>query len=313
MSTIPAPPTTLTTPLPTTEEILPRRRGENFPVALRALPAPLRADLEALYSFARLVDFVGDEYAGDRGAALDRLAAELDAALAGGRPPEGASSPVAGVAAMVARRRLDPRALYDLVAANRMDQEVASYATFEDLMGYCALSANPVGRLVLGIFGVGTPRRVALSDSVCSGLQLAEHWQDVAEDAAAGRVYVPVEDLERFGVTASDLTAGAAGPAPGTPAVGGPTRDPAGPRLRALMAFEAARAGGLLAAGDALVASLRGWARVAVAGYVAGGRAALDALAAARFDPRAGAPRPTTARTAWHAARLLAGRHRGDE
>ncbi|HLI23793.1 MAG TPA: squalene/phytoene synthase family protein, partial [Acidimicrobiales bacterium] len=184
--------------------------------------------------------------------------------------------------------------LHDLIAANRMDQQVATYPTYGALLEYCRLSANPVGRLVLGVFGAATPERTALSDSVCSGLQLAEHWQDVAEDAAAGRVYIPVEDMERFGVAVSDLT--------------GPTSGPGGARLRALLAFEATRARRLLDAGDTLVRSLGGWARVAVAGYVAGGRAALDALAAAGFDPRPGTPRPRPARTAAHAASLLWGR-----
>ena len=88
---------------------------------------------------------------------------------------------------------------------------VSGYATFDELVGYCRLSANPVGRLVLAAFGVADPERIAWSDRICTGLQLAEHWQDVAEDAAAGRIYLPADDLARFGVDARELSAGAAG------------------------------------------------------------------------------------------------------
>jgi phytoene/squalene synthetase len=124
----------------------------------------------------------------------------------------------------------------------------------------------------------------------------ASPCQDVAEDAAAGRVYIPAEDMERFGVAAADLT--------------GPTSGASGARVRALLSFEATRARRLLDAGDALVGSLHGWARLAVAGYVGGGRAALDALAAAGFDPRPGTPRPRAVRAGWHAVALVASRRR---
>src|SRR6185312_4190217 len=92
----------------------------------------------------------------------------------------------------------------DLIAANRQDQIVSRYPTFSDLLGYCKLSANPVGRIVLYVFGVFTEARAGLSDQVCTALQLAEHWQDVAEDYQAGRIYLPAEDMARYGVTESD-------------------------------------------------------------------------------------------------------------
>ena len=95
----------------------------------------------------------------------------------------------------------------DLIQANRQDQVVTRYATAADLFGYCELSANPVGRIVLHVFGAFTPERAALSDRVCTALQLAEHWQDVAEDLRAGRVYLPGEDMARFGCTEDDLAA----------------------------------------------------------------------------------------------------------
>ena len=155
----------------------------------------------------------------------------------------------------------------DLIQANRQDQVVARYPTFDDLVGYCRLSANPVGRIVLYVFGSFSETRAELSDSVCTALQLAEHWQDVAEDLRAGRIYLPAEDMDRFGCTEEDL-AGASTPA----------------QVRELLAFEVARARAMLDVGAPLIGMLRGAARAAVAGYVAGGRAALAAIAAADYD-----------------------------
>ena len=128
---------------------------------------------------------------------------------------------------------------------------------------------------MLYIFGVATPERIALSDNICTALQLAEHWQDVAEDLGHGRIYLPGEDLERFGCTEADLA--------------GPT---AGPAVRELMRFEVDRASALLDDGAPLVGTLRGAARLAVAGYVAGGRAALAAIRGQRYDVLARTARP---------------------
>jgi squalene synthase HpnC len=193
------------------------------------------------------------------------------------------------LAATVAECGLPRQPLRDLIQANRQDQLVSRYQTFDDLAGYCELSANPVGRIVLYVFGVHTPRRAALSDHVCTALQLAEHWQDVAEDLRAGRIYLPAEDLDRFGCTPQDLAAPAAGPA-----------------VRALMSFQVARASALLSAGSPLIATLRGAARLAVAGYVAGGRAALAAIENARYDVLAATPRPAKRRLAVELARAYA-------
>jgi phytoene synthase len=146
------------------------------------------------------------------------------------------------------------------------------------------LSANPIGAAVLGIAGALTHEREALSDRVCSGLQVVEHLQDVGEDAAAGRIYLPADDLQRFGVVDADLIAAEASPA-----------------LRSLVAFELARARELLAAGIPLTRSLRGWCRLTVAGYVAGGLAAADAIEAAGYDVLAGSVRPRRVRTLRHA------------
>lgn len=257
--------------LPRPAEVMARAGSENFPVASRALPRALRADLLALYGFGRLVDETGDAAPGDRLAALDWLEEDLARGLAGR-----AEHPlVQGAATVVRAHGLSPTPLRALVEANRRDQRVRRYETFSELLGYCALSANPVGHLVLGVLGAATPERVTLADAVCTGLQLAEHWQDVAEDLRSGRLYVPLEDLRRFGCREADLAAG----------------PPAPPRVRALMAFEVARARALLDQGAPLARTLSGRARVAVAGFVGGGRAALAAIARADHDVLGGPPR----------------------
>jgi squalene synthase HpnC len=257
--------------LPRASELLGRASGENFPVASVVLPKEARRHLFAFYGFSRLVDYLGDDYSGNRLDALRWLESETRSALDEPVEPQtGSESPgVLIVHAATSARDLgiDPQPLFDLIEANRRDQEVASYETFEDLLGYCRLSANPVGRLVLGVFGVGGADRLAYSDAICTGLQLAEHWQDVQEDARAGRVYLPSEDLHRFGIDASLLTSG-----------------PATPEFRALMVFEVARARTYLDRGLPLLKLVTGRTRWAVAGFWAGGHAALDAIARRDFD-----------------------------
>lgn len=266
---------------------------ENFPVALPFLPAVVRRDLMAVYGFARLVDDLGDEAPGDaatRGALLDAVDADLDLLYVGARP----SHPlVARLAPTVEAHALPAEPFRRLVQANRVDQQVSRYPTYDDLLGYCELSANPVGHLVLGIFDASTLERRRLSDDVCTALQLAEHWQDIAEDLARGRVYLPQADLATFGVAEADLALA-----------------PASEDLRRLMAFEVRRARELLDRGTPLVATLSGLARVAVAGFVAGGRATLTSIAAADYDVVSAVRRPGRRRTARELVRLLTARGR---
>ncbi|HEY0804816.1 MAG TPA: squalene/phytoene synthase family protein, partial [Pseudonocardiaceae bacterium] len=178
--------------------------GENFSVAARLLPPSFRRHLLAVYVYARLVDDIGDEAIGNRITLLDKVSRDLDHIYDGHDPRHGMLSELA----VTIRACHIPRAPLDaLIAANRQDQFVHRYATYDDLAGYCELSANPVGQLVLHVFGVATPDRIVLSDKVCTALQVLEHCQDVAEDLARGRVYMPSADLERFGVTEADLKA----------------------------------------------------------------------------------------------------------
>jgi squalene synthase HpnC len=268
---------------PAPDQMAAKAAAENFPVALRMLPARYRDHLMAVYHFARTVDDAGDEapreqrqqLLADLAEDVERLYAPQDGP--GHQPRDPA---VRGLAATVTDCAIPAQPFRDLIAANQQDQVVFRYQTFSDLLAYCELSANPVGRIVLHVFGASTEDRAGLSDCVCSGLQIVEHLQDVAEDFRAGRIYIPLDDLQSYGCTEADLA-----------------RSTASTQLRELIAAEAAKAAALISAGSPLVGQLRGAARVAVAGYVAGGRAALAALAKARYDVLAVTPKPSKVRT----------------
>ncbi len=248
-----------------------RAAGENFPVALRGLPRILRRDLLGLYDVARLIDEVGDAAPGDRQALLDALETDLRAAFEGR-----ARHPVLRALTPIVRARHLPLAPFlRLVEANRRDQRHPVTPTWEALRDYCALSANPVGELVLHLFDQAEPAALARADDVCTALQILEHCQDVAEDFAAGRVYLPATELARFGCAPEELG-----------------RTPASPALRRVIGHQVAWSRALLVSGDRLVRGLRGWARPVVAAYVAGGWATCRALARAGFDPNTAPVRP---------------------
>ena len=256
--------------LPNEAAVIEQVGRENFPVALRVLPSATRTHLMAIYGFARLVDDAGDEASGDRAELLDAIECDLDA-LGSGRVP--AHPLVARLAPTMRECALPLEPFRNLVEANRRDQIVARYATHEELLGYCALSAAPIGRLVLHVFGVATAERFRLSDEICAALQLVEHWQDVAEDFGRGRIYLPAEDRARFGVTEEHLAEARAGSA-----------------LRDLLGFEVSRTRARLARGQGLVGTLSGNARLAVAGFVGGGHAALDSIERVGFDVLSSTP-----------------------
>ena len=243
---------------PAASRLQDRERGENFPVALSVLPKSMRTDLQAVYAVARTIDDLGDLAAGDRSTALHDFQADLHEIWRTCVPRR----PVLqALARTVHARRLTAEPFDRLIEANLIDQRINRYATFNDLLGYCRLSADPVGRLVLDLFGQSSPVTRPLSDRVCRALQLLEHWQDVAEDRRAGRVYVPQEDLYAFDVQEAQLDEPHASAA-----------------VRDLILFETDRAARLLESGAPLLAHLRGWARLAVTGYIAGGRAAARGL-----------------------------------
>src|ERR687887_1640788 len=202
-----------------------RASRENFPVASLLFPRHLRPHLRRVYGYCRLVDILGDEAEGDRLALLDELEREVEACYSG----EPSWPVLRELAPTIAEFDLPREPFLRLIEANRMDQRVAGYETWSDLREYCRHSADPVGRLVLGLLGLdGDAELVAASDDVCTGLQLVNFLQDVPRDLELGRVYMPQEDVRRFGVRAFDRPS---------------------PQLRELLEFESARAQALLGAG----------------------------------------------------------------
>jgi squalene synthase HpnC len=266
------------------QTVLRQAGSENFPVASRLLAKAQRAHLMAVYGFARLTDDIGDEAPGDRAALLDWLEGELHLAASGR-----ATHPLMTTLADTIRELELPLEPFEaLIAANRQDLTVTRYERFEDLAEYCQLSAVPVGRLVLMIFGADTAERRARSDNVCIALQVIEHLQDVAEDLRQDRVYLPLADLRAYGCSVEDLAAPQASTA-----------------VRRVVSFEAGRARRLLLAGPPLAASLRGRPAFAVCGFTAGGLAALDAIARAEYDVLGHACPPGRARFTYRLVQVL--------
>ncbi len=177
---------------------LARSHYENFSVATMFLPKHLRQHFFNVYAYCRISDDLGDEV-GDPEASLalfDQWESELDRCYCGG-----AHHPVfVALAGTVREFDIPKHEFSDLLRAFRQDQTVARYETFQDLLGYCRYSANPVGHLVLYLCGYRDGERQRLSDFTCTALQLANFWQDVASDYLRGRMYLPLEDLRRFGV-----------------------------------------------------------------------------------------------------------------
>jgi len=184
-------------------ERLARTHYENFSVATWFLPKPLRQHFFNVYAYCRISDDLGDE-TGNPSASLrllDEWEAELNACY------EGAPRHPVFVALAGTVRDFDiPRQTFaDLLTAFRQDQTITRYETFDDLLGYCRYSANPVGHLVLYLCGYRDPERQQLSDFTCTALQLANFWQDVTTDYEKGRIYLPLEDLKRFQVSEEDI------------------------------------------------------------------------------------------------------------
>src|SRR3954463_10170065 len=251
-----------------------RARGENFPIASVLFPRRLRPHLRAVYGFARLVDILGDEVEGDRLAALDELERELAACYSG----EPTWPVMRELAPTIHEFSLPREPFLRLIEADRIDQGVPDYATGDDLKESCRHSADPVGRLVLGLLRLDRdPDAVGKSDGVCPGLQLVNFLQDVPRDLELGRVYLPAEDRRRFGVTALDRPS---------------------PELRRTLEHEAARARDLLGAGRLLQVRIGGRVGRGVGLFARGGLAALEALERARWDIFTQRPRPSRTRLA---------------
>ncbi len=257
---------------------------ENFTVVSLLLPRRLVRHFHAVYAYCRWSDDLADETAGGEDAL--RLIAWWRAELL--TCYDGTPRHPVMIALRETIRRFDIPAqpFLDLLVAFEQDQRIKRYDTFDQLLGYCRNSANPVGRLVLHLFECFDAERAALSDEVCTGLQLANFWQDVTRDFAIGRVYLPAEDRARFGYTDADLAA-----------------NRCTPQFRDLMRFEVGRARGYFDRGAALLPLLPREARVDVDLFIRGGRAILRAIERTGYDVLSRRPEVSK----WEKGKLLLG------
>jgi squalene synthase HpnC len=246
-------------------ETLARRHYENFTVVSAFLPRRLRPHMFSVYAYCRWADDLGDEIPDPQLA--ERLlrwwGEELEVCYAG----EPRHPVFVALAQTVREFEIPIQPFQDLLRAFLQDQRVRRYETFADLREYCRCSADPVGRLVLYLFGYRDPERQALSDCTCTALQLANFWQDVTVDWEKGRVYLPLEDLRRFGYTEEALA-----------------RRECSAAFRDLMAFEVARARELFAAGAALMDRVAPRLRIDLELFTRGGLEILRLIERAEYD-----------------------------
>lgn len=242
-----------------------RTHYENFTVASVLLPRKLLPHFHAVYAYCRWADDLADETGGG-GRALSLLAwwrEELLRMYAG----EAWHPVLVALADTVKLFRIPPEPFLDLLTAFEQDQRVKRYATFADVLNYCRNSANPVGRLVLHLFECADDTRLSLSDEVCTGLQLANFWQDVVRDYAIGRVYLPREDMTRFGVPEADIAEKRFTPA-----------------FADMVRFQVDRSRGYFERGRGLLPLLPREVRVDVDLFIRGGEATLNAIERQGYD-----------------------------
>ena len=255
-----------------------RSHYENFSVASRLMPSDILPHIAAIYAYCRGVDDLGDEASGDRLALLDDWAAQLEQCYSG-TPTE---PRLLALQHTIAAFDIERQPFLDLIEANRMDQLNHRYESYDELLNYCGHSANPVGHLYLTLIGQNDAERRALSDATCTALQLANFWQDVRRDYAMGRVYIPQEDMRRFGYSEGELARGECTPA-----------------FRELMAFQVERTRRLFAEGLPLVDMLDGIFKLHVKLFTLGGLRVLDAIEGQKYDVLSKRPTVTKARKTW--------------
>ena len=248
---------------------MPVEHYENFPVASFLLPRHLRQPIEIIYAFARTADDFADE--GDledsrRLALLDGYRQSLARIESGQLGPEDAPL-FSDLAEVIRTHRLPVQLFRDLLDAFSQDVLKKRYRDYPELLDYCRRSANPIGRLLVHLNKKDNDQSLAWSDAICSALQLINFWQDVAVDWKKERVYLPQEDLARFGVTEDDIAQGRNTPA-----------------WQALMAFQCARARELLNSGRPLTRVLPGRMGLELKLVLAGGNAILDKIESVRGD-----------------------------
>ena len=236
---------------------------ENFTVGSWFLPREKRPHVYAIYAFCRFVDDLGDEAEGDRLALLDAWEDELRRCYL-----SCPSHPVTiALRETIQRFHIPQEPFLKLIEANRIDQVAKRHATYGDLLDYCEHSANPVGRLFLWLFGYQDEERQLLADATCTALQLTNFWQDVRRDLEMGRVYIPQEDLQRFGCQVNLLQAGIADEG-----------------FRQLMRFQVERTRDLFAQGARLVGMVDGAARFDITLFTLGGLHILNAIERQGYD-----------------------------
>ncbi|MCL2075682.1 MAG: squalene synthase HpnC [Betaproteobacteria bacterium] len=246
---------------------MPVEHYENFPVASFLLPKALRSPIEAIYRFARAADDIADEGEAlpeERLAGLARFQAELDLLQRGEASDHPVFMPLAPV---ITRHQLPVPLFRDLLDAFAQDVRKKRYANYAELLDYCRRSANPVGRLVLGLLGEANDTWLKESDAICTALQLINFWQDVALDWQKGRVYLPQDEMERFGVTEADIAAGRQNEA-----------------WRGLMRFQVERARALMESGAPLARRLPGRLGWEIRFTVQGGLRILEKITEAGYD-----------------------------
>src|SRR5215203_2388921 len=237
---------------------------ENFPVASWLLPASLRPAVRAIYRFARTADDIADE--GDAGpserlSALDELRDQLRAI------ESGSDTSWKDLAAAIRKHQLTMQPFFALLSAFSQDVTQHRYASFETLLDYCRRSANPVGRLLLQLFRRDVPELRIQSDAVCTGLQLANFWQDIALDLNKGRVYLPQQDLVAYGVSEAQIA-----------------RGETDQNWQRLMRFEVQRTRALLLEGAPLARALSGRIGLELRLVVLGGLRILERINAVQGD-----------------------------
>lgn len=246
-------------------ERLAKTHYENFSVATWFLPSRLRQHFYNVYAYCRISDDLGDEVGDPQQSLelLDQWESELNACYAGSP-----KHPVfVALAETVKEFGIPQHEFSDLLIAFRQDQTVTRFETFDDILAYCRYSANPVGHLVLYLCGYSDAERQQLSDNTCTALQLANFWQDVFVDYGKGRIYLPLEDLRRFGVTGEDIA-----------------QRRATPQFLAMMEFEVERARDWFARGLPLVKIVNRELAIDLELFSRGGQEILNAIERQGFD-----------------------------
>lgn len=270
-------------------ERLARTHYENFSVATWFLPARLRQHFYNVYAYCRISDDLGDEVGNPQQSLqmLDQWEAELNACYQGSpRHPV-----FVALSETVRGFGIPKHEFSDLLIAFRQDQSVTRFETFDDVLGYCRYSANPVGHLVLYLCGYSDAERQQLSDCTCTALQLANFWQDVAVDYGKGRIYLPLEDLRRCGVSEDDIACRRVTP-----------------QFIGLMKFQVQRAHGWFERGLPLIKKVNKDLAIDIELFSRGGEEILNAIERQKFDVLSSRPVISKSRKLWLVLRAAAGK-----